>query len=81
MNLRKIGNNETEIDVANYQILFSYNTPVACVDTRTGNGYKTEKFWSKTTSRHINKWLALPELSAKKPQEFFDNLIKDRGVI
>lgn len=74
MNLRPIGNNQTELDLGVYQILFSYRTPVAVVDTRTGNSYRTEKFWSKTTSKHINSWA---DYSGTKPQAFFDNLLTE----
>ena len=37
-------------------ILISYSTPVAALIF--GRGYvRTNKFWSVTTSRHINAWL------------------------
>ena len=36
-------------------LLYSYETPVAGEDH---NGkFRTDKFYSKTTSAHINKWL------------------------
>ena len=58
----------------NLSILFSYETPVAA--WISGRGYvKTDKFWSVTTSRHINKWIPLPCKLSKEPQEFFDNLV------
>lgn len=58
-------------------VLFSYETPVAC---RWSNGdtyaqYKTDKKWSVTTSRHINKWLN-GDGAQFKPQDYFDNLVK-----
>jgi hypothetical protein len=74
MKMRNVGSNMTEIKTGKATILFSYNTPVACQDE---NGlHKTERYWSVTTSRHINKWLngANAEL---KPQEFFDNLLEE----
>lgn len=38
------------------EVLFSYNTPVA--GYMPGFGYfKTDTFWSVTTSRHINAYL------------------------
>ena len=56
------------------QILFSYGQPVACF--RYNVLYRTQKLWSKTTSRHINEWLDGEEcLSA--PQYFFDNLLEN----
>ena len=56
MRIKKLGNNET-LMVYNdgTEILFSYETPVA---GRTHNGYfRTDKNFSVTTSRHINKYL------------------------
>lgn len=58
MKLNPIGSNMTEIEIGDKTILFSYKTPVAFHEA--GIGYtKTNKFWSVTTSRHINKWLKL----------------------
>lgn len=38
------------------EVLFSYNTPVA--GYKPGFGYfKTDTFWSVTTSKHINAYL------------------------
>ena len=73
MRLNNIASNMTEITLANgTQILFSYKTPVASWEN--GQFYKTEKFWSKTTSRHINKWAACP---VSKPQAYFDTLTQE----
>ena len=78
MNLKKISANETELTVNGIVVLFSYNTPVACfVSTLVGSipagYYKTSKKWSKTTSKHINKWFL--GVYEEKDQQFFDNLI------
>ena len=55
MQLTPIGSNMTEVETSEARILFSYRTPVAAYIF--GEGYvKTEKYWSVTTSRHINKW-------------------------
>jgi hypothetical protein len=77
MNLKPIKANMTELDLGSKVVLFSYRTPVAAhVD---GIGYvRTSKFWSVTTSRHINQWLrgtAAGEVT-EKPQEFFDSLVE-----
>lgn len=38
------------------EILFSYETPVAA--RVPGRGFvRTDKFYSKTTTKHINQWL------------------------
>jgi hypothetical protein len=51
-----IGSNMTEAIHGRATILYSYETPVAA--HVEGIGYfKTDKKWSVTTSRHINKWL------------------------
>ena len=64
MKLNPIKANMTEV-VFNDKItiLFSYKTPVACFNRWRFKVryvkcfYKTDKFWSVTTSRHINQWL------------------------
>ena len=56
MQLTPIASNMTEVETDLGRVLFSYRTPVAAYVF--GEGFvKTEKFWSVTTSRHINKWL------------------------
>ena len=74
MKLNPIGSNQNEV-VLNplLAVLFSYSTPVSA--QVNGKYYRTNKFWSKTTSKHINKWLNNEE-AEEKNQEFFDNLVK-----
>ena len=74
MQLRPIASNMTQVDLNNgYQVLFSYQTPVACL---SDNGYyRTATKWSVTTSRHINKWLD-GVLAKEQPQQFFDELAR-----
>ena len=55
MKLKKIANNVTMLDFGNRFIVFSYETPVIYHDCETL--YVTDKFWSKTTSKHINQFL------------------------
>jgi len=71
MKLKQLGSNQTELVLNDgTQVLFSYETPVACwVD---GQFYRTDKQWSQTTSRHINKWA---HCALSKPQSFFDALV------
>jgi hypothetical protein len=71
--LNPIASNMTELETANNVILFSYKTPVACRDSG-GNYYRTKQFWSKTTSRHINKWMDGVQ-AREMPQEFFESLV------
>ena len=80
MKLNHIASNKNEITLADgTQVLFSYATPVACYDKHTYDYYRTDKKWSVTTSRHINKWLDGVHAS-EKPQAYFDNLFNGQGV-
>lgn len=78
MKLKILGANRTEIQVATYDILFSYNTPVAVLDIH-GNMFVTECRWSRTTSKHIGLWrkdkLHDETNVQTRPQEFFDTLV------
>ncbi len=75
MKVISIGSNMTEIVTANRSILVSYQTPVAL--HVEGIGYiTTEKKWSKTTSRHINKFLNGAKPYKTEPQEYFDGLLE-----
>ena len=48
-------------------LLYSYETPVAGEDH---NGkFRTDKFYSKTTSAHINKWLGGKTVGKIIPQD------------
>ena len=76
LKLKPIASNMTEIVLPNgIQVLFSYQTPVASWEN--GQFYKTDKFWSKTTSRHINKWA---NCAIEKPQDYFYQLTSVEGV-
>lgn len=68
MKLKQIGSNQTEVQhqqkvnggVATVAVLYSYETPVAYTVTWPDGGSvarKTNKFYSRTTSKHINAWL------------------------
>lgn len=56
MNLKILGANKTEMDLGNgLKVLWSYEIPVAYV--KDGSYFKTSRFYSPTTSRHINSWI------------------------
>ncbi len=74
MNLKPIASNMTEVNINGATILFSYQTPVACYLDKFQGWYRTEKKWSVTTSRHINKWLDGVKAEVR-PQSFFDTLV------
>ena len=57
MKLHNLAANQTQLDIANgVEVFFSYQTPVAAFIP--GQGYlRTNEKFSRTTSKHINKWL------------------------
>ena len=58
MQLTPLASNMTEVETDLGRVLFSYRTPVAAYEF--GRGYvKTEKWYSVTTTRHINKWIGM----------------------
>ena len=75
MQLTPIASNMTEVETSEARILFSYRTPVAAYVF--GEGYvRTEKWWSVTTSRHINKWIGGKDVTTKEvAQTYLDNLV------
>ncbi len=77
MKLKPIQSNMTELTLNDgIQVLFSYQTPVACITD--GEFFFTTHKWSNTTTRHINKWRDAngfpPQMTTHKNQIFFDNL-------
>lgn len=56
MNIRQIGSNQIEVGKKGMRFLVSYETPVAAYLPGVGM-VRTEKFYSNTTSKHINRWL------------------------
>ena len=78
MQLTPIASNMTEVETSEARILFSYRTPVAAYVF--GEGFvRTEKWWSVTTSRHINKWIGKDVTTKEVSQTYLDNLVQ--GVI
>lgn len=73
MYLKQLGPNKTEIGAGDARVLFSYQTPVAALIHGKG-WFRTEKKWSRTTSRHINQWIR--GLVTARPQEWFNNLLQ-----
>lgn len=68
MKLKQIGSNQTEVQrqqkvnggVATVAVLYSYETPVAYTVTWPDGGFvarRTNQYYSRTTSKHINAWL------------------------
>lgn len=72
MKLNTLGSNQNEITLPNGDVIFfSYNTAVAA--NVGGAFFRTEKHWSVTTSKHINRWLDGAKAETK-PQDWFDTL-------
>ncbi len=58
MELDKQGPNVTVLKLHDgARMLFSYTTPVAVIDAR-GKAFKTSRFYSRTTTAHVNQFLA-----------------------
>ena len=53
-------------------ILFSYQTPVAGWDEQ--GAFRTDKHYSKTTTRHINEYLGGKDIGRVVPQEYIQSL-------
>jgi len=74
MQLRPIANNQNEINTSEVSVLFSYETPVAYLDLETDQCFRTDRNWSQTTTKHINKWLD-GRTAALIAQEALDHLL------
>ena len=56
MKIEKIGVSKTLLTLSSgSEIFYSYNTPVAC--KVSGEFYKTNEYYSRTTSKHITQYL------------------------
>ena len=74
MKLKQLGSNQTELDLGDVQVFFSYETPVAA-RTDTGALVRTSTKYSVTTTKHINKWLNGCE-AAEVPQAVINDLVE-----
>lgn len=74
LRLNNIGTNKTELQIGDITILFSYNTPVAALVPDIG-WIKTDKKYSKTTTKHINSWLGDKLNVNVVPQAYIDSLL------
>ena len=88
MKLKLIGSNQTELTLEDgTQVFFSYETPVCirteamhCGQKQTRVCVTTEKY-SRTTSKHINKWVANHfDVKMNVPQSEIDNFVKGVSV-
>jgi len=76
MRIKQIGTNKTVLYIDDATVLFSYGTPVAALIW--GRGYvRTNKFWSVTTSKHINQWLANEGRIARNVEKVDQSVLND----
>ena len=75
MKISNVGSNMTELSTnSGAVILFSYSTPVAAM-LPSGQYIKTDKKYSATTTRHVNKWLQGVSANVEtRTAEFISNL-------
>ena len=66
--------NKAIFETRDFTILQSYQTKVAYFDKRTGEYFRTNQYWSRTTSKHINQWLDGVE-AKEVDQSVLDNLV------
>ena len=74
MKLNPIGSNMNEVEVGGKSILFSYKTPVAGYDDK--GAFRSEDYFSVTTSKHINKYLGGKDIGRKVPQSYIESLVQ-----
>lgn len=73
LNIKKVGSNMSELEVGGKSILFSYQTPVAGWDEQ--GAFRSEDFFSVTTSKHINKYLGGKDIGRTVPQTYIEGLV------
>ena len=76
MKLKRVGYNQTVLTMPNKtEVLFSYETPVAA-QLPSGDYVRTEQKFSRTTTRHISKWLEGVN-ALEVSQEVINNIAED----
>ena len=73
MKLNPVGSNMNEVVVDGKSILFSYKTPVA--GWADQGAFRTDEFFSVTTSKHINKYLGGKDIGRKVEQTYIEGLV------
>ena len=76
MKLNRTGNSSTEITLDNGTvILFSYDTAVAAFVPADKRYYRTNRFYSRTTSKHLNQFLCSSYGTIEVDPSYFDTLL------
>ena len=74
MQVQSLGANKTQVDLADgTSVFFSYKTPVAGYDSQ--GAFRTEDYFSVTTSKHINKYLGGKDVGRRVPQSYIEGLV------
>lgn len=73
MRIRSIKANMNELVIdRDTAILFSYDTPVAGWDEQ--GAFRTDRYYSKTTTKHINQYLGGKDIGRVVPQQYIEEL-------
>jgi len=62
-----------EVEVNGKSVLFSYKTPVAGYDDQ--GAFRSEDWFSMTTTKHINKYLGGKDVGRKVSQSYIEGLV------
>ena len=73
MKLNPVGSNMNEVEVNGKSVLFSYKTPVAGYDDQ--GAFRSEDWFSMTTTKHINKHLGGKDVGRKVSQSYIEGLV------
>ena len=84
MQIKPIASNMTELTFTpkettaygDFSVLYSYSTPVAGYSDE--GAFRTDQFYSVTTSKHINKYLGGKDVGKKVPQSYIDALVENK---
>jgi hypothetical protein len=74
MKLRQVKSNVTELTIGDTTIMFSYQTPVAGYDDQ--GAFRTDQYYSVTTSRQINQYLGGKDVGRTVPQDYINSLVE-----
>ena len=74
MKLRQVKSNVTELTIGGTTIMFSYQTPVAGYDDQ--GAFRTDQYYSVTTSRQINQYLGGKDVGRTVSQEYINSLVE-----
>ena len=74
MKLRQVKSNVTELTIGDTTIMFSYQTPVAGYDDQ--GAFRTDQYYSVTTSRQINQYLGGKGVGRTVSQEYINSLVE-----